>query len=265
MKIECMKQLFIRILLFSLLALIFSCTTSSPKNRGSLSEAMDKSRDDYEEEREVPDERDTPRREEEKWDDDDDDDDSYYSRPSSDNEPQEELRLLVRGGQGFVNDPYFDSVLDGELLLGTGVNFSEFYGFVGFKTLKTQSDHSVSLSIKPDSFMLHAGLEGRFYPLPKMSFLSPYFLGRVGGIFYFWSFTNPLIAGDDTISSDTVGGALLGVGAGVDLIHTKMFRLGAQVTPEVYLFGEETSQGFTNDYFNAQGTVKWSVEGGWQF
>jgi hypothetical protein len=256
------------ILSFSFLGI--GCTTTSHRDRGSLSDAMDKARDDYEGEREVPDEeKDDPPPYEKDRDDENDYDsnndyrDSYSSDSTAD--PLGDPRMLLRGGQGFVNDPYFNSLFDGEILLGAGDEFVEIYVLAGLKTLTVQEDHSISLSIKPESFMLHAGIEGRFYPLPSFSFMSPYLMARLGGFFYFWTFLNPLTSGSDTISSDTVGGAFAGVGAGIDLLHTEYFRLGGQVIPEVYLFGEETSQGFQNDYFSAQGTVKWSVEAGWQF
>ena len=52
-----MKRLLV---LFLLLIIFFSCTTSSPYKRGSLSDAMDKAEDDHQGSRRVPNQRDEP-------------------------------------------------------------------------------------------------------------------------------------------------------------------------------------------------------------
>jgi len=252
-----------------LIILLASCTTSSPRNRGSLSGAMDKSRDDYEEERRVPDD------EDDDWFDDEEEPESGESgngdSPSDDFSPSpagsQTMMVLVRGGSGFRGGPYFFPRFNGELLIGDslGLKYWEIYLFGGFNHLTTNPSHMIYKSIKSDTYTLNAGLEGRFYPLPELPFFSPYVMGRIGGVILFWQFENPLTAGFDTISTDSLGGLLLGVGAGVDFIHTQDFKLGLSVIPETYLFGEETSQGFANDIFSTQGIVRWALEGGIRF
>jgi len=250
------------------LLLFLSCTTSSPRNRGSLSGAMDKSRDDYEDERRVPDEPDDP------WENEDPGDDEETPPPPDEADPSEavsddsvSLIVLGRGGMGFRGGPYFFPRGGGELLIGDvlGKGHWEVYLFGGFNHLIVRSTHEVSDSIESDVFVLDAGIEGRFYPLPDLTFFSPWVSGRMGGMILFWQFKNSLTAGSDTIGSDSLGGLLLGLGAGVDFIHGDSFRLGFSMTPEVWLFGDETSQGFTNDYFDAQGVIRWALEGGLRF
>ncbi len=71
--------------------------------------------------------------------------------------------------------------------------------------------------------------------------------------------------GSDVITSDYIGGLLLGVGVGVDFFQGKIFSLGAQLIPELYLFGAETSEGFNNDFFDSYGTIRLTVEAGFNF
>ena len=257
--------------MFLILSLIYSCTTSSTKNRGNLSDAMDKSRDDYEEEREVPDEDDTF------WlkDDSQDEKDEKETQEETGEEAVElsgslllettPLMVWVRGGKGFFGTPYFQPGLNGEILLGEKFNRWEIYLFAGFDHLTTTPSHSLSLSIEEDAYSVNAGLEGRFYFLPEQNVFSPYLLTRMGGAYLFWTFQNPLIAGNDTISSDILSGFLLGIGAGVDLYHGENFKLGMNIIPEACFYGEETSRGFTNDYFDAQGIIRWALEAGYNF
>ena len=260
--------------LIALVLLLSGCMTSSSSNRGSLSGAFDKSRDGYEDEREVPDEE-REEEEEDPWWTDSKEEDSPGSEslaPAAASSGPVSLTLIVRGGSGFYGGPYFDPTPFGEILLGDRMGRWEFYGFAGFQALKVQpgypsdapSDEKLNQSIE-DPLILDAGVEVRAYLFEKMEFMSPYLLARVGGVYLFWTLKNPIVSGDNTISTDTLGGLLLGCGAGVDLVRTESFKLGVLVMPEVYFLGEVTSKGFTNDYFDSQGVVKWAVEGGYRF
>jgi len=229
---------------------------------------MDKSRDGYRNDRNVPDKPDKPKQSENPR----NNEENQNKEPpqqESGTKPSEPISLLVltRGGMGFRGGPYFEPRFNGELLIGDAMDKGiwEVYLFGGFSHLTANPSHEVYKSIKHDSFTLNAGIEGRFYPLPKQTFMSPYLMGRIGGMILFWAFQNPLKAGSETISSDSLGGLLLGAGLGLDIIHNKGFKLGVIVIPEVLLFGEETSQGFTNDYFKSQGVIRWAVEGGVRF
>ncbi|WP_319561449.1 hypothetical protein [Marispirochaeta sp.] len=245
-------------MLLGVLLLVSACTTSSPYNRGSLSDAMEKAKDDYPEEREVPNERDRRSRKEK-------------DQPSQ--TPMDEaasiasnsggnIFLSARGGNAFYSSPYFDSLLDAEILLSFREGRAEAGLFGGFKSVTAKSGSSIEESVDGGVIILRAGIEGRFYPFPELNFFSPYILGQAGGIYMYWSFKNPLQAGADTITSDSVGGMMLGVGAGVNVIDTDFFRVGAVCIPETHLFHSETQEGFQNDVFDYYGTVRWAVEVG---
>ncbi|MDA3958190.1 hypothetical protein [Oceanispirochaeta sp.] len=258
------------ILLLLILTFLTSCTTSSTHNRGSLSGAMDKSRDENEGDREVPDEDDSSWWTEDDEDPDEDeseDQDDLYDTEDATRSPSEPMTLnvLLRGGRSLRARPYFSSDFNGEILIGDRINHWEVYLFGGFDNLNLYSTHALSESIKDNSFALYAGLEGRYYMFPDLQIFSPFALARIGGLYLFWEFQNALTSGDDTIKSDILGGLLLGAGLGVDLYHGEAFRVGVTMIPEVYLFGEETSQGFTNDYFSSQGFIRWGLEAGARF
>lgn len=258
-----MKLLDIVIPLF-LLTVLMSCTTSSDYNRGSLSDAMEKAKDDHIKDREVPSDKQNEWESKERQKENREDignQETYEGLEIS------QYLIALRGGLNFYSDPYFDSNMEGEVLLGGASEngIFRFYLFGGVKLLQAQKDDSIALSIKEDAFQLNGGVEVRYYPLPRFVIFSPYLIARCGGYFLLWDYKNDLISGGETIGSDIIGGLLLGTGVGIDLIHTKRFSLGAQVIPELYLFGEETSQGFSNDYFNSYGTVRFTVEAGYNF
>ena len=78
----------------------------------------------------------------------------------------------------------------------------------------------------------------------------------------YWSFKNPLEAGGDVITSDSVGGMMLALGAGIQFINTGTFRAGVSCIPETHFFYSETQQGFQNDVFDLYGNIRWAVEAG---
>ena len=255
-----MKQLLLPV---TLLVLFSACTTSSPYNRGSLSDAMDKSRDDYEGERSV----DTERDKKPWWE--DDDDEEYRTDPEESETyagggggGEMPAMLAVRGGNAWHSSPYFDSLFDSELLLGFREDDVEILLFGGLKAVEAKPGSDLEASIDGGVLFFRAGVEARYYPFPDLAFLSPYVLGQIGGLYMYWSFKNPIDAGTETIFGDAVGGLILGAGAGVNLIDTGQFRLGAAVIPETHLFTSETHEGFQNDVFDYYGTVRWAFEAG---
>ncbi len=266
LNLTALTALFIILSLFGL----NSCVTDSAYSRGSLSDAMDKSKDDYPGEREVPSES----KEDPWWNDDDEtiNDSGSESDSQRESEGQETsahasgggntgpVYLAGRGGNAHYSEPYFDSLYDGEMLFGFGMDHTEVFLFGGIKAVTAQEDSSLKESIEDGVLFLRGGIEGRYYPFPDLQVFSPYVLAQAGGMYMYWSFKNPIEAGSETITNDSVAGLMLGAGAGIDLIHTKLFRLGAAWIPEAYLFYSETQEGFENDVFDAYAVVRWVIE-----
>ena len=233
-----------------LLASIFSCSTTPVKYRGSLSDAMDKSRDDYEGDRTVPDEEREPEYvPPERY-----AVSGYYgaaeSIPSGDDASgPSEFWIGFRGGNGYYASRDMEPLADGDILAGGVVSSNlEVDLFAGFKVTRAVAGSPLDASIKDPLLYLKAGLEGRYSPLPHWPVLSPYLSAGMGCFYMGWNFRNALNFG--SITSDSITGFMMTVGAGIYLLNLESFRIGVGVQPEMYLFGTVTGEGFDNDYFD---------------
>jgi hypothetical protein len=82
----------------------------------------------------------------------------------------------------------------------------------------------------------------------------------MGASVMFWTFETPLPSGDDTITSDGVEALQPSVSTGIYLVNLERFRIGISVSPEAFLFGEYTNEGFYNDYFSYVNTIQIAAE-----
>ncbi len=247
------------------LAAFSSCVTEPTRRRGSLSDAMDKSRDDHEGSRTVPSEPawpDTP---------------DYqspqrspsvpadYPRRVDDTEPivsgPVHMWLGIRGGNSELVSGDFGSRSDGDILLMGQVN-SHFEGalYAGYKAPYPRSGTELHASVKDSMAILKAGVETRWQPLPALPVFSPYLAGQLGAFIMTWDFRNTLSASDGDISSDSLTGLHLACGLGAYILNLERFRIGASMYPETMLFGPLTNQGFDNDYFTNLSTIRLGVE-----
>jgi len=251
-----------------------SCFSAPDHYRGDLSDAMDRSQDDWEGSREIPDDDD------DWWNDDDDDwlddDDDYWDDNNDywDDEDRDEysepidlapldLTYMLRSGSSLTAGPYFNSSTDVEALVGYEDAHWALYGFAGVKILQANPRHSIVESIKPEPFYLYAGGELRYYLMEDWKYMSPYGLLRVGGHSLFWNYQNAVTDDGDTISSDSISGLEVGLGAGIEVLRTDHLFLGVQIIPDAYLFSPYTMRGFNNNYFIAPyGETRWTVEVG---
>lgn len=241
---------------FALFALV-SCASSPDRYRGSLSDAMDKARDDNEGSRSVPDypvRGDYPQDEPE--------------GPSVEDSsvpliaPGEDGGLVfgLRGASVSQSSEAWDASFDGDICAGVGGDEGEFLFYAGVHVADPLPGSGADESIDGSVGFLRAGGELRWFPFPERTYLSPHLDVGMAGFTMGWTFKNPLIAGNETIESDNLGGAILSVGAGVYLARFEHLELGFRVVPEVYLYGDTTSEGFLNDFFAPYGVVKLSWE-----
>lgn len=250
-------------------AMLFNaCSSDPPVRRGSLSDAMDKSRDDYQGSREVPSApayRSPPR----------DEPGAYRGSviviaPSGSEAPDQEVPPAfdfpppffgVRGGRSPLMSGGFEGVADGDLiLLARGPDGVEGALYAGFMATGLRAGSALAESVDDSTLFLRAGVELRWAPFPDWPVLSPYLGAQMGGFVLIWEYKNPLYSGGDTISSDSLGGLHLSCGAGIYLLNLESVKLGVSVYPEAYLFGDLTSQGFDNDYFYPAGGIRASAE-----
>jgi len=121
------------------------------------------------------------------------------------------------------------------------------------------------MSIDETVLFLTAGIEGRIYLFKEYPYMNPFLMGQIGFGYMFWSFKNPLVAGDEIINGDGLVYTHLAAGAGIEFLRTDHYRLGFMCIPETRIYGVATEQGFDNDVFNLYNTVRWSVECGYSF
>jgi len=226
---------------------------------------MDKAKDENEDDRRVPTEPTKPRQP--TW-----DEPSEYEKARQRERERERSRNNVpapsfegdlaiwagiRGGSATGEGSSIGTYSDGDLFLSMDLTPAiDVVVYAGYKGGYPTQGSSLALSIKDPLFFLWAGIEGRFSPLPELPFFSPYMFGGIGAQSIFWTFKNPIISGSDTISSDGLGGAIMNVGLGVYLLNFERLRLGVNISPELYVFGLLTNQGFDNDFFGTYGTIK---------
>ncbi len=270
-------------LIFLIIAVLNSCVTSSSRNRGSLSDAMEKARDDYPDKREVPSE---PNR---NFPSDSYRNDPYYNDPfyknprysepnyndpfpvmpaeNSDYKPvQKDMFTILRVGSTILSGPFAKSSFNTELLVGDDYSNDSLFLYGKLQIIELESNHQISKSLHPNPIILSGGVEYRIYPLKEQQIFSPYLLGRAGGIFLFWDYKNKLYDEDQiSIESDVLGGITLSLGVGLDIFKTDKFRIGLTLIPSGYLYGNQTIQGFYNDYFTPSGDLLLSGEIGIKF
>ncbi|QEN04059.1 hypothetical protein EW093_04860 [Thiospirochaeta perfilievii] len=209
-----------------IILLFNSCVTSSNHNRGSLSDALNKAKDDSND----------------RYVEDEPDNDWYYEEPNNSNDgwffndrnnqdvgvridsqnpvDPEPFFIIFREGSSVLNGPYFDQSIGGELLFGGSEEEYNLFFYVGLDMLDPDMTNDILEGVNKDSlFMFTGGIELRYYPMNNLKFLSPYILGRLGGALLSFEFKNSLFDGTESIHSDSLGGFTLDAGLGVDIIH----------------------------------------------
>lgn len=235
-----------------------SCVTSPNEGRGSLSDAMDKGKDESNTRR-VPDERpnDNPQSgiciaaPSNNWRNNDN------GGMSVDTEPVNADGFFgVRGGRGISSSGDMGLDTDADVILGAGAANLDALLYAGFKSIEPVQHSDLDQSISGQLLILRAGGEVRYLPLGDIPVFCPYIGAGIGGFIMGWTFRNPLTDGDEIIAGDSLTGCVLSVCAGVYPVRTDSLVLGFSIIPEVYLYNDLTMEGFTNDYFSPYGTVK---------
>jgi hypothetical protein len=264
------KALTSTIILMALVASFTGACLSSGRDRGSLSGAMEKSRDDHEGDRTVPDGR---RDSEPDWDFpdfDDDDDDRWYSGNDSDEHGDMAIRepvnldsttwVSVRGSSDPVTTSDIAATANTEILIGLAFKRSEIYLYCGAMVAFPREGSDLAASVEGMPTFVEFGLETRFKLFEGNRALNPWIGLGIGGFVMFWEFRNPLISGSDTITNDFLEGLKVSGGLGIYPVQTNSFRLGVNLMPEFYIYELVTYEGFDNDFFDPFFSVRLGVE-----
>ncbi len=244
----------------ALCAFAMSCTTSPYRNRGSLSDAMDKARDDHEGSRRVPDRARPPDYDSPPYrgagDGDYDGDNDVDSGSAGGGSGVSDVRYGIRGSTAILS--YGDCGPDWSadfVVSASGEGALSGAVFVGLRSVEPKAGSDLDLSVDGNLYFLRAGVEATYLPIPEMRVFCPYLTGGLGGFLMLWEYENTIIAGSERIDSDTLGGVLLFCGVGVYPYRGERLRLSVGLTPEVYFFGSVTNEGFDNDYFSPMTSV----------
>lgn len=241
-----------------------SCMTASGASRGSLSDAMNKARDDNEGSRSVP--SGPPRSNDITPPANSDRDAPVVGRSRPDSEAAEpvqwdgDLFFGARGGINAVSSIPRDADGWGDLLIGLSGNTMDVDFFAGVKVVNPREGSSIELSTRDNLLFFRAGGEMRFLPFGDSDAFAPYFGVGLGGFAMFWEYQNPVYSNGDKIYGDAISGVSLSASAGLYVIRSRHVNVALSVTPEISFFYDTTFQGFTNDYFAPYGTVALGAE-----
>lgn len=264
-----MKAVFVAL---GLALILVSCASTPTQSRGSLSDAMGKARDDSED-RSVPEKPKETRP-------------PATNRPPVNNHPSSNNRPPANQNPPHNDDPSSvedDASYEQEPI----IDFDGFFGFrygysplvskdiayihdskivlggtlsphldlvldVGFVLLSPNSDSTLAESLSKDSFALTslcAGFEFRYTIYPQLTLFSPWVGCGIDALIMTWHYRNALVAGSETISTDSLRGASLRPSLGFTIFESPSFAFLLYAQAEAYLFNEITQKGFDNDVF----------------
>ena len=258
----------IKVILIFLLTVILIGFAYAEKSRGKLSEAVEKSNDDYEGERKVADTQES---------DDDEDgslfwfildllsssDDSDHGVNYYDNEP--EILEVCHRSIGL-------SLFGG---LHRSLNYSQFAGcnFQYSFAFNPKRIHSFKFGyhrfpIPESSFLygsvpnlsnLSLGYQLRYYFMPEHTPINPFLAFGVDGKYLFWKYNNPIYTDvydeygfylmTEEISFDGILNISSSVGTGVTFLRTKRFNTSIGMHLGGTVYRSETVESFENDVF----------------
>jgi hypothetical protein len=296
-----MKSSALSVLIVSSVPLCFlfaGCASSG--QRGSLSEAIEKSNDDYKGDRRVADTRKDDDRHRRHHDRDDDDESSggclfgmlfsgeddqeetppatTYLRPAPPATAGDNFPFGIPGRNYFGCRVQTSNRISSNYTNSAGAAFLWINHYAVKKALElalqveiiTTDEKSRLFGSIDDIADIQLGFHGRRYSTPDFTFMGLYFKYGIDLNFLLWSYKNAVYSkvyndfkeeiGIDTIRTDGVFGLSGDAGAGWSLLQTKHLKLSFEVLAGGTLFWFQTFQAFKNDMFLPDGYLKAGVE-----
>lgn len=259
-----MRYLMIILLITSLIG----CATSGRKRRGSLSEAVEKTSDDYEGERKV--------HTEYEWEDIDydNDDNDFFERERRKNDEDSFVDDLaedtpvyfeLKAGTGLLSNEHFYAINGFSLGVGLYPDENTKFGiFAGLDHAPVKETDSFSESLRNGTTIGSFGLQFKHLTTPDHTFIGNYITLGASLDIMGWSYKNPLTAYDDygnteLINSDLLKGYECFIGTGLNLFNPEKVKFGSELTAGVIFWDWYTLEGFDNDLFNAFFYVKFRL------
>ena len=113
------------------------------------------------------------------------------------------------------------------------------------------------------TWMFETGLTYRRYLNSSWNALSPYVAVSAGYVLLNWTYRNPVLAGGETVGSDSLNGVEGSIAIGVSTRRDSRFSFFGEAGIGGTMFSWETNQGFDNDVFHNFGFL--SVKAGVSF
>lgn len=166
-------------------------------------------------------------------------------------------------------DVSYSIPLNGEILAITRFTLTpiaiesdhQFVGlFVSGDLVDLQPDSLPAAAVK-DTIMLEGGISYRYYFTPAHTFISPYFSANASYQLLGWQYKNPVIAGGDTITGDSLNAVGGYAGFGIALKRNSYVSIFGEAGFGGTAFLPQTEHGFDNDVFSNFGyfTIKAGV------
>ena len=275
-----MKNIIILAIILTLV-LLSSCTTSRNRSAGRLSDAVEKSSDNYEGERKIK----AVVTEEDDEDDENINDHHYTDNENYHNEnplfvtyEKNESKNISLGRDHWLGFQFGTGVLSSESFYGlssfaltgnqyTGEKRSLSYE-LGFDYAPLQTTETATFDPAEDKIVqgleggivsFFAGIKKRWYTTPKYTFLGNYFAAGVRIHSMFFEYKNELeineydeydvLIGTDYVKHDQIWGVDFNVATAVNIMQFKHLRVGIEFNPGITIWWFDTYQGFTNDVF----------------
>jgi hypothetical protein len=140
-------------------------------------------------------------------------------------------------------------------------------GGIGWAPIQHTSD--LRASLKKNVVLLNVGLLLKYYTTPGHTFLGHYFLFGLNYNHLFWEYKNPIsvdyydefgeVVDTQTLHMDDLSGIEFYGGLGFNLVQTRGFQFGAELSPGIIFWWPETTAGFENDVFDPFLYIKFSI------
>lgn len=135
-------------------------------------------------------------------------------------------------------------------------NFLGLYVGGAIVDLKTGS---LPASAVDETRMFETGLTYRRYLNSARTAFSPYIAASAGYVWLGWDYRNAVVAGGDTIRSDSLNGGEGSVALGISTRRDSRVSAFGELGLGGTVFSDTTSQGFDNDVFHNFGFVSFKV------
>jgi hypothetical protein len=174
--------------------------------------------------------------------------------------PTQPTWLSLAGGSGVVNSDaiyglnHIEARLSGYLSQRTRIAL---IGGIDWSPVQTTSN--LSRSLDGGILILNGRAQFNWYTTPQHTFLGQYFFLGGGYNYMMWQYRNSIRVAGRSVGSDALDGVEFFGGVGLNLIQTKHFQLGGEVTPGIMLWFPTTSEGFANDVFSAFPYTKFTM------